>query len=66
MAQAHKTRYSIHLGGMKMYSDLRQNFWWNNMKKDRAEYVSKYLIYQKLKAEHQGLVGELRPLEIPT
>ena len=35
--EAHNTRYSVHLGGTKMYRDLRQHFWWNNMKKDVAE-----------------------------
>jgi len=36
------------------------------MKRDIAEYVSKCLTYQKVKAEHQRPVGEIRPLEIPT
>jgi len=36
------------------------------MKKEVAEYVGKCLTYQKVKAEHQCPVGELRPLEIPT
>ena len=29
LSEAHNTMYSI---GTKMYGDLRQNFWWNNMK----------------------------------
>ena len=66
LEEAHNTRYSVHPGGTKMYRDLRQYFWWNNMKKDVAEYVDKCLICQKVKAEHQRPVGELRPLEIPT
>ena len=49
-----------------MYRDLRQYFWWNDMKKDVVEYVNKCLICQKVKAEHQRPVAELRPLEIPT
>ena len=36
------------------------------MKKAVAEYVDKCLTCQKIKAVHQSLVGELRPLEIPT
>jgi len=36
------------------------------MKKDVAEYVNKCLTCQKVKAEHQCPVDELRPLEIPT
>jgi len=35
-----------------MYRDLRQYFWWNNMKKKVAEYVDKYLTYQKVKTEY--------------
>ena len=49
-----------------MYRDLRQHFWWNNMKKEVAEYVDKCLTCQKVKLEHHPLVGELQPLEIPT
>jgi len=53
MAEAHNTKYSIHPGGMKMYRDLKQTFWWNNTKRDIAEYVSKCLTCQRVKAEHQ-------------
>jgi len=49
-----------------MYRDLRQHFLWNNIKKVIAEYINKRLTCQKVKAEHQHSVGELRPLEIPT
>ena len=49
-----------------MYRDLRQFFWWDNMKIEIAEYVDKCLMCQKVKAEHQCLVDKLRPLEIPT
>ena len=35
------------------------------MKKEVAEYVAKCLTYQKFKAEHQQLGGELQPLDIP-
>ena len=36
------------------------------MKKKVTEYVDKCLTCQKVKAEHQHPVGELRSLEIPT
>jgi len=36
------------------------------MKREIAKYVDRCLTYQKVKAEHQQLVSELRPLEIPT
>jgi len=60
LEEAHNTRYSVHLGGTKMYWDLRQFFWWENMKREIAEYVDKCLTCQKVKDEHQRPVGELR------
>ncbi|GKB39566.1 putative reverse transcriptase domain-containing protein [Tanacetum coccineum] len=41
MDEAHKSKYSIHLGADKMYYDLRDRYWWPRMKKDIA--VSKVL-----------------------
>ncbi len=32
--EAHRSSYTIHLGGTKMYKDLKTNFWWSGMKKD--------------------------------
>ena len=49
-----------------MYKDLRQYFWWNNMKKEVAEYVDMCLTCQNVKVEHQHPRGEPQPLEIPT
>jgi len=49
-----------------MSKDLRKYFCWNNVKKKVAEYVDKCLTCQKVKAEHQRPMSELRPLEIPT
>ena len=31
--EAHQTPYSIHPGSTKMYMDLKEMFWWNNMKR---------------------------------
>nr|GEV76565.1 reverse transcriptase domain-containing protein [Tanacetum cinerariifolium] len=39
MDEAHKSKYSVHLGADKMYYDLRGRYWWPEMKKDIAEYV---------------------------
>jgi len=45
MSGAHNTKYSMDPGGTKMYRDLRQTFWWSNMKRDMAEFVDKCLTY---------------------
>ena len=63
--EAHRSKFTVHPGGMKMYKDLRRNFWWNNMKKDIATYVSKCLICQLVKAERVQKGGLLQPLKIP-
>jgi hypothetical protein len=34
--EAHMSKFSIHPGSTKMYQDLKQNFWWSNMKVDVA------------------------------
>ncbi|XP_075489656.1 uncharacterized protein LOC142528494 [Primulina tabacum] len=41
MAEAHKSKFSVHPGSTKMYRDLKNNFWWNGMKRDVAEFVSR-------------------------
>nr|GEX47880.1 putative reverse transcriptase domain-containing protein [Tanacetum cinerariifolium] len=63
--EAHATRYFVHPGADKMYYDLRGLYWWPEMKKDIAMYVSKCLTYFKVKAEHQKPSGSLQQLEIP-
>lgn len=32
MAEADGSRYSIHPGSMKKYHDLKEFYWWNNIK----------------------------------
>nr|GFA81731.1 DNA/RNA polymerases superfamily protein [Tanacetum cinerariifolium] len=36
LSEAHSSPFSIHPGSTKMYRDLKQNFWWNGMKRDNA------------------------------
>ncbi|GJW09145.1 putative reverse transcriptase domain-containing protein [Tanacetum coccineum] len=59
MHESHKSKYSIHLGSDKMYQDLKQLYWWPNMKAKIATYVSKCLTCAKVKAEHQKPSGLL-------
>jgi hypothetical protein len=40
LCEAHESAYSIHLGGNKMYHDLKATYWWYGMKRDIAEYVA--------------------------
>ncbi|GMI67547.1 hypothetical protein HRI_000424000 [Hibiscus trionum] len=55
----------MHPGSTKMYRDLKDEYYWLGLKKDVAEYVSKCMVCQRVKAEHQFPSGLLQPLRIP-
>jgi hypothetical protein len=40
LCEAHEPAYSIHLGGNKMYHDLKATYWWYGMRRDVAKYVA--------------------------
>ncbi|TYK07675.1 pol protein [Cucumis melo var. makuwa] len=40
----------MHPGSTKMYQDLKRVYWWRNMKREVAEFVSKCLVCQQVKA----------------
>jgi hypothetical protein len=62
--EAHTSRYSIHPGSIKMYHDLRQQFWWTRIKRETARYVSKCDTYQKVKTDYMKPGGLLQSLSI--
>ena len=39
--EGHNTPQSVHPGGSKLYKDLKQTFWWSNMKQEVVNYVVK-------------------------
>nr|GEU48314.1 reverse transcriptase domain-containing protein [Tanacetum cinerariifolium] len=55
--ESYKSKYSIHLGSNKMYQDLKNLYWWPNMKAEITTYVSKCLACAKVKAECQTPFG---------
>ncbi|XP_015159078.1 uncharacterized protein, partial [Solanum tuberosum] len=63
--EAHTSPYTMHPGGTKMYQTIKNIIGWEmGIKRDIAEFISKCLVCQHLKAEHQVLVGLLQPLSI--
>ncbi|KAK5842363.1 hypothetical protein PVK06_004708 [Gossypium arboreum] len=63
--EAHNSCMSIHPGSVKMYNDLKKLYWWSGMKRDISEFVSKCLICQQVKAEHQVPSGLRQPVMVP-
>ena len=64
LAEGHDSKYCIHPGSTKMYANLKILFWWKNMKADIARYVARCDICNRINAEHQRLVGLLKPLDV--
>jgi hypothetical protein len=63
--EAHLSKFTIHPGSTKMYRDLKENFWWSNMKGEIAEYVSGCDTCQRIKASELKTAGQMQPLTIP-
>ncbi|GKC37917.1 putative reverse transcriptase domain-containing protein [Tanacetum coccineum] len=63
--ESHKSKYSIHPRSDKMYPDLKELYWWPNMKADITTYISKCLTCSKVKAECQKPSGLLQQHDIP-
>ena len=66
LAEAHNSRYSIHPGATKMYRDLREVYWWNGMKRDIEDFVSKCPNCQQVKVKHQKPGDMTQEINIPT
>ena len=65
LEEAHSGSFAIHPSSTKMYQDLKMSFWWSGMKRDISEFVTKYLVCQRVKAEHQVPSGLLQYIRIP-
>jgi hypothetical protein len=53
LREAHDSAYSIHPRSTKMYQDLKEKYWWYNLKRDAATHVALCDVCQRVKAEHQ-------------
>ena len=65
LSEAHNSPFAIHPGSTKMYQDLKRHYWWPNMKREVAEFVSKCFVCQQVKAPRQKQAGLLQPLSVP-
>ncbi|XP_073057156.1 uncharacterized protein [Primulina eburnea] len=65
LRDAHCSKFSVHHGSKKMYNDLKKQFWWKRMKSDIAEFVSRCLNCQQVKAERKRPGCLLHSLKVP-
>ncbi|KAL4020667.1 hypothetical protein IC575_019448 [Cucumis melo] len=64
-AQLAQFPVTMHPGSTKMYQDLRSVYWWRGMKREVADFVSRCLVCQQVKAPRQHPAGLLQPLSVP-
>ena len=64
LRQFHCSRFVVHLGGTKMYQDLRRQYYWRGMKRHVGDFVQQCLTCQQVKAKNQKPAGLLQPLEV--
>ncbi|KAA3472669.1 DNA/RNA polymerases superfamily protein [Gossypium australe] len=62
--EAHNDCLFVHPGSTEMYNNLKQLYWWLGMKRDISEFVSRCLVCQQVKAEHQVPLGLLQSVLI--
>ena len=65
LEEAHSGSFAMHPSSTKMCQDLKTSYWWSIMKRDVSEFVTKCMVYQKVKAENQVPSGSLQPIRIP-
>ncbi|XP_019248588.1 PREDICTED: uncharacterized protein LOC109227982 [Nicotiana attenuata] len=65
MTEAYTSRYSVHPSSTKMYHDLKEVYWWNDIKMNIADFVERCSNCQQVKAEHERPAGLAQNIEIP-
>ncbi|XP_070002863.1 uncharacterized protein [Nicotiana sylvestris] len=65
MAKAHTSRYFVHPVSTTMYHDLKEVYWWNDMKRNIVDFAAKCPNYQQVKADHQRSGRLAQNIEIP-
>ena len=62
LEEAHSSAYAMHPGSTKMYRTIRENYWWPNMKREIADFVSRYLSCQQVKAVETETFRHITPI----
>ena len=65
LIESHRAHYCAHPGVKKMYADMKKLFFWDGMKSDIVDFVSKCLECQQVKEDHRHPADLLQPHDIP-
>ena len=65
LEEAHSGSFAMHLGSTKMYPDLKTSYWCSRMKRDVLDFVTKCMVCQRVKEEHQVPSYFLHLIRIP-
>jgi hypothetical protein len=65
LIEAHDSTYSIHPRSTNMYQDLKEKYWWYDLKRDVATHVALCDVCQRVKVEHKRPTRLLQPLKVP-
>ncbi|CAN6709880.1 unnamed protein product [Malus baccata var. baccata] len=63
--EAHISAYAMHPRSTKLYRTIHPFYYWVGMKRDVADYASRCIICQQVKAERQQPKGLMQNLPIP-
>ena len=65
LKEAHESPLAAHPGYQKMFSSLKEEFFWPQMKKGTLDFCKQCVVCQKVKAERVKIPGKLQSLDIP-
>jgi hypothetical protein len=65
LKEMHNVTYVGHPGYQKTVAAVKNHYFWSGLKKEIAEYITRCMECQKVKAEHRHPAGLLQPLPIP-
>ena len=59
LREFHCSRFAVHPSDMKIYHDLRRQYYWSGMKRHVGDFVRRCLTCQQVKSEYQRPTGLL-------
>ena len=64
LGEFHCSHFAKNPGGIKMYYDLRHQYYWSGIKQQVGDFNHRCLTCQRVKAKHQRSARLLQPLEV--